>query len=102
MLIVNGTVRFAEGEIDRLREAMARNIAATLAEEGCEHYSYARDISDPNLLHVSERWRDEAAVEAHMASPHMAEFMATLGSARIEAISIKGYEARFVKTLLGS
>lgn len=102
MIIVTGSVKFAAGEIDRLHGAMEKNIAATRAEEGCEDYHYARDVSDPDLLHVSEKWRDEAAVEAHMATPHMAEFMALVGAAKIEAISIKAYEARFVKTLLGS
>jgi quinol monooxygenase YgiN len=101
MIIVTGTVRFGAGEIDRLRPAMERNIAATRAEEGCESYHYARDLLDPDLLHVAERWRDEAAVDAHMETPHMAELMQALGSARIEAMSIKAWEARFLRNVLG-
>ena len=79
MIIVTGTVRFGEGEIDRLKDAMARNIEATRAEAGCEHYAYAVDVCDPALLHVSERWSDDAAIERHMASPHMGAFMAQRG-----------------------
>ena len=101
MIIVTGTARFGDGEIERLREAMAANIDATRSEDGCEHYAYAVDISDPNLLHISERWRDAAAIEAHMASSHMAAFMGLLGAARIEALSVKMYEADYLKTLLG-
>lgn len=101
MIIVNGTVRFGAGEIDRLREAMARNIEATRAEEGCEHYAYAVDISDPDLLHVSERWSDDEAIGRHMASPHMAEFMGVIGASKVEAISIKAYEASFLRNVLG-
>lgn len=101
MIIVNGTVRFGAGEIDRLKGAMARNIEATRAEEGCEHYAYAVDVSDPNLLHVAERWRDDAAIDAHMASPHMGEFMALIGASKVEAISIKAYEAHFLRNVLG-
>ena len=101
MIIVNGTVRFGAGEIDRLRDSMARNVEATRAEEGCEHYAYAVDISDPNLLHVAERWSDEGSVERHMSAPHMGEFMAEIGAARIEGISIKAYEARFLRNVLG-
>ena len=51
---------------------LAANVAATRAEDGCLHYSYAVDLDDPNLLHISEQWRDEAAVNAHMTAPHMA------------------------------
>ena len=101
MIIVTGTARFGAGEIERLNEAMAANVAATRAEDGCDHYSYAVDIAEPDLLHISERWRDEAAIEAHMASAHMATFMAVLGEARIEALSVRMYRADFVRTLLG-
>lgn len=101
MIIVNGTVRFGAGEIDRLRDAMARNVEATRAEEGCEHYAYAVDISDPNLLHVSERWSDDAAIERHMTSPHMGSFMGEIGASQVEAISIKAYEASFLRNVLG-
>jgi quinol monooxygenase YgiN len=101
MIIVNGTVRFAAGEIGRLRDAMARNVAATRAEEGCEHYAYAVDVSDPDLLHVSERWSDDSAIERHMATPHMGEFMALVGASRVEAMSIKAYEASFLRNVLG-
>ena len=101
MIIVNGTVRFGAGEIDRLKGAMARNIEATRAEEGCEHYAYAVDVSDPNLLHVAERWRDDEAIDAHMASPHMGEFMALIGASKVESISIKAYEGRFLRNVLG-
>jgi quinol monooxygenase YgiN len=101
MIIVTGTARFGEGEIARLRAAMAENIAATRAEEGCEHYSYGVDVSDPNLLHISERWRDEAAIDAHMQAEHMQRFMGALGEAKIEALSVKMYRAEFTRTLLG-
>ncbi|HEX8364325.1 MAG TPA: putative quinol monooxygenase [Allosphingosinicella sp.] len=101
MIIVTGTARFADGEIERLRADFAANIAATRAEEGCEHYAYAVDVSEPNLLHITERWRDEAAIDAHMASPHMAGFMGVLGEAKIEALSVRMYEAEFLRTLLG-
>jgi quinol monooxygenase YgiN len=101
MIIVNGTVRFGTGEIERLKGAMARNVEATRAEEGCEHYAYAVDISDPNLLHVAERWSDDSAIQAHMASPHMGAFMAEVGASKVEGMSIKAYEASFLRNVLG-
>ena len=101
MIIVKGEARFGEGEIERLKETLAANIAATRAEDGCEGYSYAVDIVDGNLLHIAEQWRDQHAIDAHMAAPHMAELMGALGSARIEGIHVSAYEAHFLKTLLG-
>lgn len=101
MIIVKGEVRFGAGEIERLRGAFAANLAATRAEDGCEAYSYAVDVGDPNLLRVSEAWRDEAAMNAHMTAPHMGVLMAAMGSAKIEAMKIDAYEANFLKTVLG-
>ena len=101
MIIVTGQVRFAEGEIQRLTPAFRMNIQATRAEAGCARYAYAVDVADPNLMHVVEEWSDEEAVTTHMNTPHMAELMAALGSAKITAISIVAYEAHFLKTLLG-
>jgi quinol monooxygenase YgiN len=101
MIICKGEARFGAGEIERLKGALADNIAATRAEDGCEGYVYAVDIGDPDLLHISEQWRDQAAVDAHMTAPHMAELMGALGTARIESIHVSAYEAYFLKTLLG-
>jgi quinol monooxygenase YgiN len=100
MIIVKGTARFGAGKLDGLREALAANIEATRREKGCLAYHYGVDVTDPDLLIVSEQWEDEAAIDAHMAAPHMAELMGAIGPA-IEAISIKAYEARHARTLLG-
>ncbi len=102
MIIVTGEVRFAAGEIDRLRPAMEANIQTTRSEPGCEAYSYAVDLSDPNRLFVVERWADEDALDRHMRSPHMAEFMAVFGAAKVESAAIHAYQADYVKTVVGA
>lgn len=102
MIIVVGEVRFGAGEIERLRDDFARAIAATRVEDGCDHYAYAVDLLDPDLLHVTERWRDAAALDAHMATPHVAELARLLHEAQVEAISIRAYETGEMKTLLGA
>src|SRR3954462_14078181 len=101
MIIVKGEVRFGDGEIERLQEAFAANIAATRAEPGCARYSYAVDVLDPNLLQVAEEWSSEEAIDAHMQSPHMAKLGAALGAAKIEAMRVDAYEAHFLKTIMG-
>lgn len=101
MIIVMGYAKLAPGEIDRLTEAMARQVSATNAEDGCDHYSFARDLRDPDTLIISERWRDQAAIDAHFRSPHMAEFNAVLATASVLDLSVKAYENGAVRTLMG-
>jgi quinol monooxygenase YgiN len=101
MIIVTGQVRFGDGEIARLNGDFAANIAATRAEPGCTSYHYSVDALDPNLLHVAEQWESEAAIDAHMQSPHMAALGAALGTAKIEAMKVDAWRADYLKTLMG-
>lgn len=101
MVIVMGTARMAPGEIERLSDVLRTQVEATNAEDGCEHYSFARDIADPDLLHIAERWRDNAAIAAHFAAPHMAAFNAALAQAKVLALSVKAYDENGVRTLMG-
>src|SRR5687767_9438337 len=52
MIIVTGAVRFGNGEIERLRSALTANVEGSRKEDGCEAYSYAIDLTEPNLLRI--------------------------------------------------
>jgi quinol monooxygenase YgiN len=99
MIIVTGEARFGAGEIARLRDALAANVASSRAEEGCERYAYGIDLADPDVLLISEAWRDQAALDAH--GKRIAELMAPLADADIKSISVKAYEAHFLQKVLG-
>jgi|SRR6185437_16628492 len=82
MLIIVGTIRLPPENVATARQAMERMIAASLAEHGCLEYSYSEDILDPGLIHVTERWADQASLKAHWKSEHLVEWRArwaTLG-----------------------
>ena len=49
---------------------------ASRAEDGCLEYSYGEDVLDPGLIRVFEVWRDQAALDAHFASEHIAAWRA--------------------------
>ncbi|SMQ73563.1 Quinol monooxygenase YgiN [Altererythrobacter xiamenensis] len=80
MILVVGTVRIADGGFEKAAEAMEKNIKATRAEDGCIRYAYARDVLDPQVMHVSEAWRDMDALKAHGKSAHMAEWGKAIAS----------------------
>jgi quinol monooxygenase YgiN len=82
MLLITGTFRMTSAQLAPALPAMAAMIDASRAETGCLHYSYAQDVRDPHLIHVSELWADQAALDAHMASSHIMAWRAqwpTLG-----------------------
>lgn len=46
-------------------------VAAIRAEEGNEAYDYYVSFDDPEVLLLVDQWRDQAAIDAHHASPMM-------------------------------
>jgi len=77
-IVILARFRFAPEKMDRVREAVAVARAATLPEEGCIQYAFAEDLGDPGLIHVSEMWASRAALDAHIAMPHVAQWRATV------------------------
>src|SRR5690242_1488129 len=75
-VIIAGTVRVPPENVERFKPHMAAMLAASRAEDGCVVYSYAVDVEDPGLIRVFEAWRDQAALDAHFKTPHLAEWRA--------------------------
>jgi quinol monooxygenase YgiN len=76
MILVVGTFRMPPENLARALPAAQRVVSATRAEDGCIAYSYAQDLFDPGLIHVSEKWRDRAALQAHFKTAHMQAWIA--------------------------
>ena len=100
MLLIQGWLKLANGEFDKVQEQAAAMVAATNAEDGCIHYAFARDINDPDLIHISERWASEAALGAHSASAHMAAFQQAMGTVKTEGADLWLYSAEGLKKLM--
>jgi quinol monooxygenase YgiN len=101
MIIVQGYAQLQPGEFDRLMPELQAMVAATNAEEGCLLYNFARDVADPDILRISERWRDQAALDAHFATPHMATFNQAIAGAKVLDISVHAYDATNQRVLVG-
>lgn len=71
---------------------MRRMIEASRAEDGCTEYCYAEDILDAGLIHIKEVWRDQAALDRHFASRHIAEWRACWPELGIRDRNLRLYE----------
>jgi quinol monooxygenase YgiN len=101
MIIVEGWVRLQPGEIERLRPAAIEMMRATKAlEPGCLEYAFAVDLADSDILRIVERWVDQAALDAHFASPHMATFNQAMAGAKLAGMSVKAYAGEQVRVLM--
>jgi quinol monooxygenase YgiN len=92
MIIVSGTLRVASSDIDTAMGLGATMAEASLAEEGCSAYGFWQDPADPGRVRVFEEWASQEALDAHFATPHMADFMAGLGQLSISDMELSKYE----------
>jgi quinol monooxygenase YgiN len=92
MLLIVGTVRLPPENLDAAQPAMRRMVESSRREDGCADYSYAEDVLDPGLIHVKEIWRDQATLDRHFASPHIAQWQAAWPALGIGERDLRCYE----------
>ena len=94
MILVSGRFRLPPERIAEARRAMAKVIAASLAEPGCLAYAYAEDVTEPGLFRVHEEWGSLEALRAHFAMPHMKEWQAVREPLGFHDREVKAQEVR--------
>lgn len=57
--------------IDKAREVLLGLIEPTQAEDGCIVYELFQNNSDPTEFTFVEEWINDAALDAHLESPHL-------------------------------
>ena len=92
MILIAGTVRVPPEKVAGVRAAAQRMIEATRVEDGCVKYAFAEDVLDPGLIHISEVWRDQAALDRHFASAHMADWRAAGRELGVGERNLRVYE----------
>ncbi len=100
MLIVAGEIKIAPDDIEKARALAAAMVTETLKEPGCQAYSFAVDLLEPGTVRLFERWDDQAALDAHFQTPHMAAFNAGLAEITILGASVKIYDVSGVRDLM--
>ena len=71
-------VQVKEGAEKQFEAAFAKAIPASRKERGNLAYDLNRDTQDPSRYLVYERWKDLAALEAHLQTPHLKALLAEL------------------------
>jgi quinol monooxygenase YgiN len=92
MIVISGTIVIDPAHLDAATAAVAELEKATHEEPGNNQYVFTLSHSAPGTLHVFEEWADEDALNAHMASEHMAAFLGAAGGFGISATDISRYD----------
>ncbi|MBA3982594.1 MAG: antibiotic biosynthesis monooxygenase [Acidimicrobiia bacterium] len=87
-LNVVAVITATSGSESEVREALTELVTATRTEAGCRSYELFESASAPGTFVTIERFEDQAAMDAHMQSDHIAAAFAAAGEHLAEAPAI--------------
>lgn len=96
MIVINARVATDAASIEKLKDAISVMERASRAEPGCRDYTFSIELNDPNTLRITELWDDMAALAAHFATPHMADFSKALQAHPPQSLDVHCFDAREV------
>ena len=71
MYTIIGTVTARPDTREELAALLMAQVAPTRAEAGCINYDFHVDAADKCVFVFYENWTDRAALDAHLAMPHL-------------------------------
>ena len=72
-----------------LQDLLMTQLAPTRAEAGCINYDYHVDAADPCVFVFYENWINKAALDAHLAMPHLLPLFSQLGRLLARPVNIR-------------
>jgi quinol monooxygenase YgiN len=99
MIIVAGQIEFDTKYLAEIQADIRKIEAATRLEDGCLYYAMAFDDVEAGHVTVLERWRDEAALDAHLRTSGLKAFQER-NLPRAKSFSIKLYEIAVERDLV--
>ena len=91
VIVVAVIVTFDGSSQENVVAAANRVAEITRTEKGCISYEFFADINRRGRILLFEEWESEEAVDAHLSSPHLAEFRSALAAAEVTGREIKRY-----------
>lgn len=61
----------ADGNAEQIRNHLAGIVERTRGEDGCLRYELVQDLDDDNRIILTEEWRDQSSLDAHLAQDHV-------------------------------
>lgn len=77
-----------QGKEDAMREALLKAIEPTRAEPDNISYDLHQAPDQPAVFFFHETWKDEAALQRHMETPHLKELAAAAEALQLEPFSV--------------
>ncbi|WP_337958018.1 putative quinol monooxygenase [Guptibacillus sedimenti] len=70
MITLNAILKARAGKEEALYQKLTNVIEPSRRENGCVAYTLHRSLDDNSVFVFYETWKDNEALQAHIASPH--------------------------------
>jgi quinol monooxygenase YgiN len=77
--------------ITTIKALLESLVVPTRQEEGCIRYELLQNTADPADFTFDEEWTSDAALEQHLASPHLQAALPTLNELVAAPVDIRRY-----------
>ena len=92
MLVVAGTIRIDPSKRQEASAAAREAMKETQKEEGNIAYVFSEDLEEEGLYYIFEKWEDQAALDFHFKTPHMAAFQGVMGTLGVKEMNVDKFE----------
>ena len=88
MISIIAVLKARPGKTESLRDALKALLLPTSQEPGNLDYTLFQLRDEPETFYMRESWRDEAALEEHIALPHFQAFIGQMESLLAEPLRL--------------
>lgn len=101
MILVTGHIDFDPARRDDFLAALEPLIKGSLADPGCLQYTFSADFENPGRVYVVEQWEADELMQAHMATPHFAEFGQVIQTVGVRVVKVTKHAVTSSTPLFG-
>ena len=73
-IVVNVEVDWGKENIQEIYQILQNHVEITRKEEGCEEFTFAVDINNPNIIRATEVWSNMKVLENHFKTENWYHF----------------------------
>ena len=95
-VVVTCTIDWGTDVIEKILPELKKHTEVVLEEAGCQEFSFAIDIENPDIVIATERDTDYKAHEDHFETKQWEHFSGVMEKYPPRNIEVKTYEAREV------
>jgi quinol monooxygenase YgiN len=95
-IVVAGHIKVASKDREALVKVLQAHVPRVRKKDGCVAYTFAVDVVEPNVVRMSEAWRDQQSLETHLADDEFQGVQKELAHVKFIERSVQRYDVSSV------